>query len=96
MKVTTLGIDLAKSTFRLHGVDGRGTVALRRQVTRKQLLPLLANLPACLVGMEACAGALLGARDREARPHGEINEPTFCGAVSQEPKERLQRCGCHL
>jgi len=69
MKVTTLGIDLAKSTFRLHGVDGRGTVALRRQVTRKQLLPLLANLPACLVGMEACAGAHYWAREIEKLGH---------------------------
>ena len=38
MKVTTLGIDLAKSIFRLHGVDDRGTVVLRRQLARKQLL----------------------------------------------------------
>jgi transposase len=49
MKVTTLGIDLAKSTFRVHGVDGRGTVVLRRQLTRKQLLPFLARLSPCLV-----------------------------------------------
>ena len=63
MKVTTLGIDLAKNIFRSHGVDGRGTVALRRQVTRRQLLALLANLPSCLVGMEACAGAHYWARE---------------------------------
>src|ERR1700751_4943590 len=63
MKVTTLGIDLAKHIFRLHGVDGRGTVVLRRQVTRRQLLPLLANQRSCLVGMEACAGAHYWARE---------------------------------
>jgi transposase len=61
MKVTTLGIDLAKSIFRLHGVDARGAVALRKQLTRKQVLSFLARLEPCSVGMEACGGrALLG------------------------------------
>jgi transposase len=69
MKVTTLGIDLAKSTFRVHGIDGRGTVVLRRQLPRKQLLPVLANLPACLVGMEASAGAHYWAREIEQLGH---------------------------
>jgi transposase len=69
MKVTTLGIDLAKSIFRLHGVDGRGAVVLRRQVTRKQLLPFLAKLSPCLVGMEACAGAHYWAREVEKLGH---------------------------
>jgi transposase len=63
MKVTTLGIDLAKSTFRLHGVDVHGTVVLRRQLTRRQLLQFLARLSPCLVGMEACAGSYYWARE---------------------------------
>lgn len=63
MKVTTLGIDLAKSIFRLHGVDARGAVVLRKQLTRKQVLPFLARLEPCLVGMEACAGAHYWARE---------------------------------
>ena len=63
MKVTTLGIDLAKSIFRIHGVDCRGAVVLRRQLTRKQLLPFLARLEPCLVGMEACGGAHYWARE---------------------------------
>jgi transposase len=62
MKVTTLGIDLAKSIFRLHGVDTRGVAVLRRQLTRKQLLPFLAKLSPCLVGMEAGSGAHFWAR----------------------------------
>ena len=57
MKVTTLGIDLAKSILRLHGVDARGVAVLRRQLTRQQLLPFLAKLSPCLVGMEAGPGA---------------------------------------
>jgi transposase len=63
MKVTTLGIDLAKSLFRIHGVDAREVVVLRKQLTRKQLLPFLARLQPCMVGMEACGGAHYWARE---------------------------------
>jgi transposase len=63
MKVTTLGIDLAKSIFRLHGVDARGVAVLRRQLTRQQLLPFLAKLSPCLMGMEAGPGAHFWARE---------------------------------
>src|SRR6516162_9096189 len=63
MKVTTLGIDLAKSIFRLHGVDARGIAVLCRQLTRQQLLPFLAKLSPCLVGMEAGSGAHFWARE---------------------------------
>lgn len=56
-KVTTVGIDLAKSVFSLHGVDGAGRMVLRRTVRRDQLVEVLAGMPPCLVGMEACSGA---------------------------------------
>lgn len=56
-EVTTVGLDLAKSVFQLHAVDGRGVVRLRRQCRREQLLRVLAQLPACVVAMEACASA---------------------------------------
>jgi transposase len=57
MKVTTIGIDLAKSVFQVHGVDERGKRAVRRQLRREQVLPFFAQLPPCLVGMEACGGS---------------------------------------
>ncbi len=57
MKVKIIGIDLAKETFGLHGVDGHGRVVVHKRVTRKQLLGLLAKLEPCLVGMEACGSA---------------------------------------
>jgi len=57
MQVATLGIDLAKNVFPLHGCDAKGRCALRQRLTRKQLLAFLANLPSCLVAMEACASA---------------------------------------
>ncbi|MCZ4263072.1 IS110 family transposase [Limimaricola sp. G21655-S1] len=53
----TIGVDLAKSVFQLHGVDAEGAVVLRRQLRRSQMLPFFQNLPPCLVGMEACAGS---------------------------------------
>ena len=60
--VTTVGIDLAKNVFSLHGVDGLGRVVLRRTVRRERLAQLIAQLPACRIGMEACSGAHQWAR----------------------------------
>jgi len=57
MNVTTIGIDLAKHTFSLHGVDSRGKMVFRKTLSRAKLLPFLGSLPSCLVGMEACSGA---------------------------------------
>src|SRR6266704_7082734 len=56
-KITTVGIDLAKAVFSLHGVDGAGRVVLRRTVRRDQLMEVVAGLSPCLIGMEACSGA---------------------------------------
>ena len=53
--ITTIGIDLGKNTFHLIGMDARGRIVLRRKVSRGQLPSCLANLPICLIGMEACA-----------------------------------------
>ena len=55
--VTTVGIDLAKSVFSLHGVGGSGAVVLRKNVSRAKLMGIVAQLPPCLIGMEACGGA---------------------------------------
>ena len=55
--VTTVGIDLAKNVFSVHGVNAQGREVLRRTVRRDQLLALVARLPRCLIGMEACSGA---------------------------------------
>src|SRR6266511_6279019 len=56
-KVTTLGIDLAKSVFSLHGVDGAGQTVLRRTVRRDQMGKVVAGIAPCLIGMEPCSGA---------------------------------------
>jgi transposase len=57
MKVTTIGMDLAKTVFQAHGVDGHGKVALRKQLKRRDVMNFFANLSPCLIGMEACGSA---------------------------------------
>ncbi|MCE2931535.1 MAG: IS110 family transposase [Hyphomicrobiales bacterium] len=69
MRITTLGIDLAKSVFQLHGVDETGVVVLRRKLRRAALLAFLSELPACRIGMEACASAHDWARRISAMGH---------------------------
>ncbi len=70
MAIVTVGIDLAKNVFAVHGVDGAGKpVLVRPNVARGKLLELLASLPPCLVGMEACSGAHHWARLLVAHGH---------------------------
>ena len=65
----TIGLDLAKSVFQVHGVDSDGTIVLRRQLRRSQVLAFFERLSFCLVGMEACSGAHHWAREIGARGH---------------------------
>ena len=69
MKITTIGIDLAKNIFQIHGVDERGKVAVRKQLKRAQMLSYFANLEPCLIGMEACGSAHHWARTLEGYGH---------------------------
>lgn len=55
--ITVLGIDLAKQSFQLHGIDSEGHVRLNKKLKRHQLSVFIANLPPCLIGLEACGGA---------------------------------------
>ena len=63
MEIKVLGIDLSKNLFQLHGVDPTGRAVLRKRLRRDQLLPFVAALPPCTIGMEACAGAFHWARE---------------------------------
>jgi transposase len=69
MKITTVGIDLAKSVFQVHGVDQRGTPVVQKRLRRQQVLRYFAQIPPCLVGMEACGGAHYWARKLQAQGH---------------------------
>ena len=68
-QVTTVGIDLAKQVISVHGIDGSGKVVLRRTMRREKLAELIAQLPKCLIGMEACSGAHEWARQFQALGH---------------------------
>ena len=69
MNITTAGIDLAKNVFQVHGVDERGKAVVQKRLRRKQVLIFFAQLPPCLVGMEACGGAHYWARKLQAQGH---------------------------
>ncbi len=68
-EVTTIGLDLAKSVFQVHGVDASGKSVIRRQLRRRQVLAFFKRLPPCLVGLEACASSHYWAREIAALGH---------------------------
>ena len=68
-QITTVGIDLAKNVFSLHGVDAAGKTVLRRTVRRDRLVETVASLSPCLIGMEACSGAHEWGRRFEQHGH---------------------------
>ena len=63
MGISTIGLDLAKSVFQVHGVDTTGQVVVRKSLRRAQMLPFFAKLPPCLVGIEACGTSHYWARE---------------------------------
>jgi transposase len=63
MQITTIGLDLAKHVFQVHGVDADGQVGVRKRLRRAEVLPFFAGLGPCLVGIEACATAHHWARE---------------------------------
>lgn len=69
MKLTTIGIDLAKNVFQVHGADERGKTVLKKQLKRAQMLAFFANLTPCRIGMEACGSAHYWARKLQALGH---------------------------
>jgi transposase len=67
--VTTIGLDIAKSVFQVHGVDAAGQVLIRRQLKRRYVLAFFQKLPPCLIGIEACASAHYWSRELQALGH---------------------------
>jgi len=56
-EITTIGLDIAKSVFQVHGIDASGAVIVRRQLRRSQVLPFFRKLPACVIGIEGIVRA---------------------------------------
>ena len=67
--ITTIGLDIAKSVFQIHGIDAEGRVIIRRQVKRRYVLTFFSKLPPCLVGIEACASSHHWSRELKALGH---------------------------
>jgi transposase len=63
MDITTIGLDLAKTVFQVHGVDASGAVVVRKTLRRSQMLPFFPKLRPCLVGLEACGTSHHWARE---------------------------------
>ena len=87
MQITTIGIDVAKNVFQLHGVDSRGRVVLRKRLVREKLLAFVANLPRCVIGMEACASTHHWARETGKLGHEvKLINPKFVKAYVKSNK----------
>ena len=67
MQATTIGLDIAKNVFQVHGIDAAEKVVVRKQLRRSQMLTFFKALPPCLIGMEACATAHYWARELTPR-----------------------------
>jgi len=83
-EVSTIGLDIAKSVFQVHGVDVDGAVVIRKRISRAKLLEFFATLPTCLVGIEACPSAHYWSRRLQgARPHGEADATELRKSLSK-------------
>jgi transposase len=67
--IMTIGLDIAKSVFQVHGIDTEGNVIIRRQLKRRYVLPFFQKLPTCVVGIEACASSHHWSRELQALGH---------------------------
>ena len=65
-EVTTIGMDVAKSVFQIHGVDAAGTAVVRKRISRAKVLKFFSILPSCLVGIEACPSGHHWSRELQA------------------------------
>ncbi len=86
-EVSTIGLDIAKSVFQIHGVDGDGAVVIRRRVSRAKVLEFFAALPPCLVGIEACPSAHHWSRKLQVLGHTvKLMPPSYVKAYLKRSK----------
>jgi transposase len=90
--ITTIGLDIAKSVFQVHGVDAEGQVVIRRQLKRRHVLAFFEKLSPCLVGIESlCLVTPLVARAAGARPYRASDAAGVREALRQATEERYGR-----
>ena len=87
MQITTIGLDLAKNLFQVHGVDTAGEVVIRKKLRRAEVLKFFGSFPPCLIGMEACATAHHWARELSALGHQvRLMPPSYVKAYVRRQK----------
>jgi transposase len=87
--ISTIGLDIAKSVFQVHGVDAAGQVVLRRQLKRRHVLAFFQKLPPCLVGIEACASSHHWSRELQALGHTvRLMPPAYVKPYVKRQKEQ--------
>src|SRR5215475_3497709 len=89
--ITTIGLDLAKKVFQVHGVDAEGKVVVARKLRRKEVLAFFAKLPPCLVGMEACGSAHYWGREIAKLGHT-VKLAEVCQGLCQARQDGCRRC----
>jgi transposase len=86
-EVITIGLDIAKSVFQVHGVDSAGAVVIRKRVSRAKVSVLFADLPPCLIGIEACPSAHHWGRELESLGHTvRLMPPSYVKAYLKRSK----------
>ncbi len=85
--VTTIGLDIAKSIFQVHGVDAEGNVVVRRKLKRRYIVAFFQKLAPCLVGIEACASSHYWSRELQAWAYRAPDATSLCQAVREAAQE---------
>src|SRR5260370_8919551 len=86
-EVSTIGLDMAKSVFQIHGVDAGGAVVIRKRISRAKVLEFFATLPTCLVGIEACPSAHYWSRRLQGLGHTvRLMPPSYVKAYVKRSK----------
>jgi transposase len=89
--ITTIGLDIAKSVFQVHGIDAEGKVLIRRKLKRRYVLAFFDKLPPCLVGIEACANSHYWvAPTQGAWPYRALDAASLREALRQAAEERCR------
>ena len=86
-EASTIGLDIAKSVFQVHGVDGAGAVVMRKRISRAKVLEFFAGLPSCLIGIEACPSSHYWSRELQALGHTvRLMPPSYVKAYLKRSK----------
>src|SRR6476661_4406250 len=96
MQITTIGLDIAKNVFQVHGIDAAEKVVVRKQLRRGQVMKFFAALPPCLVGMEACATVHYWARELTKLGHKVRLMPAKVGSNVRITRGGLMSYGPNL